>query len=47
MPFYIKLLLSVTIIVLATQIGRHFPALGGLVATMPLRRYCPGLALFR
>lgn len=36
MPFYIKLFLSTAIIVLATQIGRSFPLLSGLIATMPL-----------
>lgn len=36
MPFYIKLLLSIFIIVFTTQIGRYFPALSGLIATMPL-----------
>ena len=36
MPFYFKLLLSVIIIVSATQLGRYFPTLSGLIATMPL-----------
>jgi len=36
MQFFIKLLISVSIIVLCTQIGRKFPTLGGLIATMPL-----------
>lgn len=36
MPFIFKLLLSIIIIVLTTQIGRYFPALSGLIATMPL-----------
>jgi len=36
MPFYLKLLLSIIIIILTTQIGRHFPILSGLIATMPL-----------
>lgn len=35
MPIYLKLLLSISIIVLATQIGLYFPALSGLIATMP------------
>ena len=36
MQFVIKLLISITIIVFCTQIGRKFPTLGGLIATMPL-----------
>ncbi|PKM89163.1 MAG: hypothetical protein CVU87_05930 [Firmicutes bacterium HGW-Firmicutes-12] len=36
MPFYIKIVLSIIIIVLATQLGRYFPSLSGLIATMPL-----------
>ncbi|MCK4235851.1 MAG: DUF3147 family protein [Candidatus Krumholzibacteria bacterium] len=36
MQFIIKLVASVAIIILATQIGRKFPSLGGLIATMPL-----------
>jgi len=36
MTFYLKLFLSIIIIVLTTQIGRSFPTLGGLIATMPL-----------
>ncbi len=36
MQFAVKLLISVGIIVLVTQIGRRFPTLGGLLATMPL-----------
>ncbi len=36
MQFAVKLLISVVIIVLVTQIGRRFPTLGGLLATMPL-----------
>jgi len=36
MPFYLKLLLSIVIIITATQIGRSFPSLGGIIATMPL-----------
>ncbi len=36
MRFAIKLALSVGLILAATQIGRRFPKLGGLIATMPL-----------
>jgi uncharacterized membrane protein (GlpM family) len=36
MQFFIKLLISVSIIIFCTQIGRSFPSLAGLVATMPL-----------
>ena len=36
MEFFIKLLMSVAIIVVCTQIGRKFPSLSGLIATMPI-----------
>lgn len=36
MMFLVKLLLTNAIILLCTQIGRRFPSLGGLIATMPL-----------
>jgi uncharacterized membrane protein (GlpM family) len=36
MQFFLKLLISITIIIFCTQIGRKFPTLGGLIATMPL-----------
>ena len=36
MRFVIKLLISVGIIVLCTQIGRKLPSLAGLIAVMPL-----------
>lgn len=36
MRFLIKLLISVVIIVLCTQIGRRLPTLAGLIAVMPL-----------
>ena len=36
MRFAIKLLVSVSIILLCTQIGRRFPTLAGLIAVMPL-----------
>jgi len=36
MHFLIKLLASVVIIVLSSQIARKLPTLGGLIATMPL-----------
>jgi hypothetical protein len=34
--FAVKLLLSLSVIVLATQIGRRLPTLAGLIAVMPL-----------
>ena len=34
--FTIKLFVSVSIIILCTQIGRRFPTLAGLIAVMPL-----------
>ncbi len=36
MQFAVKLLLTNLIIIACTQIGRKFPTLGGLIATMPL-----------
>ena len=36
MEFFVKLMISVSIIIFCTQIGRKFPSLGGLIATMPL-----------
>ena len=36
MRFLIKLLISVSIIIFCTQIGRKLPALAGLIAVMPL-----------
>lgn len=36
MQFAVKLLLTNLIIIACTQIGRKFPSLGGLIATMPL-----------
>lgn len=36
MEFFIKLLVSMGIIIVCTQIGRRFPSLSGLIATMPL-----------
>jgi uncharacterized membrane protein (GlpM family) len=36
MRFVIKVLVSMSIIVLAVQVGRRHPTLGGLIATMPL-----------
>lgn len=36
MNFVFKLGLSVAVIIFCTQIGRRFPSLAGLVATMPL-----------
>jgi len=36
MHFFLKLLLSNLIILLCVWIGRRFPSLGGLIATMPI-----------
>ena len=36
MQFLIKLLISITIIIFCSQIGRKAPTLAGLIATMPL-----------
>ncbi|MBW2219655.1 MAG: DUF3147 family protein [Deltaproteobacteria bacterium] len=36
MNFFIKLLISNAVIILCSQIGRRFPTLAGLIATMPL-----------
>ena len=36
MHFFIKLLASVVIIIISSQIARKLPTLGGLIATMPL-----------
>lgn len=36
MPFMIKLIVTVLIIVTASQLGKRIPTLGGLIATMPL-----------
>lgn len=34
--FAVKLLISLLVILLATQVGRRFPSLAGLIAVMPL-----------
>ena len=36
MRFVIKLLISVSVIILCTQIGKKLPSLAGLIAVMPL-----------
>ena len=36
MQFFVKLLISLGIITICTQIGGKFPKLAGLIATMPL-----------
>jgi uncharacterized membrane protein (GlpM family) len=36
MQFMVKLVISIGIIILVTQIGRRVPTMGGLLATMPL-----------
>ncbi len=36
MEFFVKILISVAIIIVCTQIGRSFPSLSGLIATMPI-----------
>jgi F0F1-type ATP synthase assembly protein I len=34
--FLVKLILSILVIVTASQVGKRFPTMGGLIATMPL-----------
>ena len=36
MQFALKLAISITVIIVCSQIGKKFPTLGGLIATMPL-----------
>ncbi|MGA7874582.1 MAG: DUF3147 family protein [Desulfoferrobacter sp.] len=36
MNFLLKLCITVAVIIFCTQIGRKFPSLAGLIATMPL-----------
>ena len=36
MPFIVKLLITNLVIITSVQVGRKFPALAGLIATMPL-----------
>jgi uncharacterized membrane protein (GlpM family) len=36
MQLILKLLISLAVIIFCTQIGKRFPSLGGLIATMPL-----------
>lgn len=36
MQFAVKLAITVAIIIVSVQIGKRFPSLGGLIATMPL-----------
>jgi uncharacterized membrane protein (GlpM family) len=36
MDFFIKLLFSIVVIIVCTQIGRRLPSLSGLIATMPI-----------
>lgn len=36
MQFFVRLLISVTVIVLCMLIGKRLPSLAGLIATMPL-----------
>lgn len=36
MNFLVKLLVSLAVIIFCSQIGKRFPSLGGLLATMPL-----------
>lgn len=36
MQFILKLFISLAVIIFCTQIGKRFPSLGGLIATMPL-----------
>jgi len=36
MQFFLKLLISITVIITCVLIGRRYPTLSGLIATMPL-----------
>ena len=36
MPFLLKLVITNAVIIACTQIGRKYPTLAGLIATMPL-----------
>ena len=36
MPFIVKLLIANLLILTCTQLGKRYPSLGGLIATMPL-----------
>ena len=36
MQFFLKLSISIAIIVFCSQVGRKFPSFAGLIATMPL-----------
>ena len=36
MPFFVKLILSNLVIIGCAQLGKRFPSLAGLIATMPL-----------
>lgn len=36
MPFAVKLAVTVAVIIMSVQIGKRFPSLAGLIATMPL-----------
>lgn len=36
MPLFIKAAVSLAIIIVCSQIGKRYPTLGGLIATMPL-----------
>ena len=36
MQFFLKLSISVALIIFCSQVGRKFPSLAGLIATMPL-----------
>uniref|UniRef100_A0A831UDI4 DUF3147 family protein n=1 Tax=Geobacter metallireducens TaxID=28232 RepID=A0A831UDI4_GEOME len=36
MQTFVKALISLAVIIVAARIGRRFPTLGGLIATMPL-----------
>jgi uncharacterized membrane protein (GlpM family) len=36
MEFLVKILISIVIIIVCTQISRSFPSLSGLIATMPI-----------
>lgn len=36
MPFFLKAAVSLAVIITCAQIGKRYPTLGGLIATMPL-----------
>jgi F0F1-type ATP synthase assembly protein I len=47
MEFVVKLIVTNAVIICCAQIGRRFPTLGGLIATMPLTSLLVLLWLYR